>query len=108
MTSPRGPRDARCEECQRAIDGVANWDVAAVLGEGQVASLNANGSLVDGTAQECAAVFASMGVSAEWAAELGELVEQHASRTLFQQVPDGFPPGFAVLLRKVDTPLEQA
>jgi len=108
MTSPRGPRDARCEECQKAIDGVANWDVASALGEDTVRGLNANGSLVDGTAQECAAVFASMGVTSEWAVELGELVEQHASRTLFQKQPEPFPPGFAVLLRKVDTPLEQA
>jgi len=108
MTSPRGPRDARCEECQKAIDGVANWDVASALGEDTVRGLNANGSLVDGTAQECAAVFASMGVTSTWASELGELVEQHASRTLFQKQPESFPPGFAVLLRKVDTPLEQA
>ena len=85
-----------------------NWGVAAELGEKTVADIGGSENLVEGAAESIAAVFASMGVTSTWAAELGELVEQHASRTLFQARPESFPPGFAVLLRKVDTPLEQA
>ena len=111
MTSSRGPKDKRCVECQTAIDGIPNWDVAAVLGDDQVAALSqgmaAGWSLVEGTAEAFAAVLERMGVQPVWAAELGNLVEQHASRTLYQPVPDGLPAGFAALLRRVDLPLER-
>lgn len=111
MTSPRGPKDSRCEECQRQIDGVANWDVAATLGQEQVVGLvqhsGAVTNLVDGAGVELAAELVALGVSAEWASELGDLVEQHAAKTLYQAVPDALPAGFSLLLRRTELPLER-
>jgi hypothetical protein len=107
MTSARGPKEKRCAECQEAIDGLPNWDVAATLGETQVAAVGGNGGLVDGTGQAFASVLERMGVSSGWATELGDLVEQHTARTLYQPVPEGLPAGFAVLLRRIDLPLER-
>jgi hypothetical protein len=110
MTSPRGPRDARCDECQDAINGVPNWDVAAVLGIQQVRQV-ANGSeptLVDGAGQAFAAVVEGLGVTREWASELGALVERHALSTLYQAQPEGLPAAFESLLRRLDVPLERA
>lgn len=115
LKSAVGPRFGKCDECQEAIKGVANWDVAHTLGvERAKPFLNTpgpgttgNGALVDGTAQFFAAMLEQMGVSAGWASDLGELVEQHAARTLFQAVPDPLPAGFAKLLSRIDRPLER-
>lgn len=114
LTGARG--DKRCEECQQAISGVANWDVAATLGaERAKPYLNTagpgttgNGALVDGVAQAFAAVLVGMGVTQDWAAELGELVELHAAKTLFQETPDPLPDGFSILLKRIDRPLERS
>lgn len=114
LTGPRG--DKRCDECQDVIVGIANWDVAVALGKERVRpymttagpGTTGNGILVDGTAQAFSAVLEGMGVASDWAAELGELVEQHAAKTLFQAKPDPLPAGFSVLLQRIDRPLERS
>jgi hypothetical protein len=109
LTSPRGPKDARCVECQKAINGVPNWNVAATLGHEQCAGLNGDSTnLVEGVGLEFAEVLVDMGVSAAWATELGELVEQHTERTLYDLEPAGLPAAFATLLSRIDLPLERA
>jgi hypothetical protein len=111
MTSPRGPKDSRCEDCQRLIGGIPNWDVSATLGAEQVKELTkgqaTDWSLCDGAGRSFAALLDQMGISAGWATELGDLVEQHAARTLYQATPDPLPAGFASLLRRIDLPLER-
>lgn len=113
LTSSRGPVDARCAECQERIDGLPNWRVAATLGADTVQQVLASPflkggkqNLVDGTSQAFAAVLERMGVSVGWASQLGDLVEQHAARTLFDEVPEPLPKAFAALLRRIDLPLE--
>lgn len=115
LTSSRGPVDARCVECQERIDGLPNWKVASTLGAETVQSVLASPflkggkqNLVDGTSEAFAAVLERMGVSVGWASQLGELVEQHAARTLFDEVPEPLPKAFAALLRRIDLPLEGA
>lgn len=115
LKSAVGPRFGKCDECQEAIKGVPNWDVAHTLGvekskpflSSPGPGTTGNGALVDGTAQFFAAMLEQMGVSAGWASDLGELVEQHAARTLFQAVPYPLPAGFAKLLSRIDRPLER-
>ncbi len=104
-TSERGPKNARCAECQEAIRGLPNWDVAAILGERQSLDTASGQSLIDGAAQGFAALLEQMGVSADWADELGQLVEKHALLTLFQAQPDPLPPAFAGLIARLDDPL---
>lgn len=115
LTSSRGPVDARCAECQERIDGLPNWKVAATLGADTVQQVLASPflkggkqNLVDGTSQAFAAVLERMGVSVGWASQLGDLVEQHAARTLFDEMPEPLPKAFAALLRRIDLPLEGA
>lgn len=104
-----GKRGAKCDDCQAAIDGVANWDVAATLGEDQVVAMfgAATMSLVDGTGHAFASVLEGMGVSRRWAVDLGALVEQHAAGTLYRAAPGPFPAGFTRLLARIDLPLER-
>ena len=115
-TSSRGPRDVRCQECQEKIDGVPNWDVAAILGHETVTTLamspslktTGGGNLVDGVGQAFAAVAERLGVTPAWATELGELVEQHTARTLYDVVPEPMPDAFRRLLARIYVPLEPA
>jgi hypothetical protein len=116
LRSLTGPRSGKCDECQEAIAGVPNWDVAAALGKDRAKpylntagpGTTGNGILVDGVAQAFAAVLVGMGVAQNWALELGELVELHAAKTLFQPIPDPLPAGFSVLLKRIDRPLERS
>jgi hypothetical protein len=103
-TSERGPKDKRCAECQEAIRSVPNWDVAAALGEEHVRAAFAEQMLLDGAGQGFAALLEQQGISAEWASELGQLVEKHALLTLFQSPPEPLPPAFASLLSRLDEP----
>lgn len=114
LTGARG--DKRCEECQQVIAGVPNSMVAATLGKERAKpylttsgpGTTGNGILVDGLAEQFGAVLVGMGVAVDWAAELGGLVEQHAAKTLFLDVPDPLPAGFSVLLQRIDRPLERS
>jgi hypothetical protein len=108
MTSERGPRDKRCADCQEALDGVANWEVCATLGQDQLQALGlAEPDLVAGAGAAFASSLSRMGVDQDWAAELARLVEQHAARTLCNPDVPPLPAAFATLLARVDTPLER-
>lgn len=109
MTGERGPRDKRCADCQAAIDGVANWDVAAALGEAQVVAVAGpvTHALVEGAGAAFAVTVERLGVRPDWAAELGALVEAHCAGTLYEVTPAPLPAAFAGLLRRVDMPLER-
>lgn len=114
LTGARG--DKRCEECQTVIAGVPNWDVAATLGKERARpylntagpGTTGNGALVDGVGQAFAAVLTGMGIASDWASELGELVEMHSAKTLFQETPDPLPRNFVLLLQRIDRPLERS
>ena len=115
LRSLTGPRGSRCQECQEKIDGVPNWSVAPALGAAFVRDLLANplfksrvnSNLVDGTSQAFAALVERMGISSEWASVLGDLVEQHAARTLFDSEPDPMPEKFVELLGRTHRPLQR-
>jgi len=69
-----------CGDCQVAIDGVANGMVAHLLGPEQVRALTVGSErdLVKGAGATFAAAVARFGIGADWAVELGDLVETHA------------------------------
>lgn len=110
LTGPRGSRDL---ERQSLIDGVANWNVASTFGSEFVRDLLASPvlkgkvNLVDGTGQAFCALVERMGMSAEWASALGDLVEQHAAKTLFDSQPAPMPEKFVELLARTNRPLER-
>lgn len=109
LRSKTGARGARCEECQELIRELENWDVAHALGESQVVALfgPATHGLVEGTGRWLQAALVKAGVSAEWAARLGGLVETHTAGSLFKPVADELPAGFVRLLGRVHLPLER-
>ena len=108
MTTGRNAK--KCAECEQALAGVPTWDIAHTLGEQRVIEISGptTAALVDGTGHWVAAMLEEHGVSRQWAVDIGALVEQHASGTLYQPVAAAFPAGFARLLARVDLPLEQA
>jgi hypothetical protein len=78
--------------------------VASVLGKEQVLTvLEGHGSeqqLVAGTADRFADRLAQWGVDGGWPEQLGQMVEQHALRTLYETQVPALPPGFAAACRK--------
>lgn len=92
------PRAQSCAECMTLIEGVASPMVASVLGRQQVLEvLDGHGSelaLVAGTADRFAARLREWGVDGGWPEQLGQMVEQHALRTLYETVVPPLPPGF--------------
>ena len=109
LRSKTGARGARCEECQEAIRDLPNWDVAAALGEERVVAMfgPTTHDLVRDTGPWLAAALVKAGVSPEWAARLGALVETHTAGSLYKSAADELPPGFVRLLSRVHLPLER-
>jgi len=107
LTPNRGRgAEARCEECLNAISERPNWDVAWSLGAEQVRFLKIDAGLVEGTAELFATTVERMGVPRAWATRLGELVEQHAARTVFDENPAPMPAAFVKLLGRINVPIE--
>lgn len=98
----------RCPDCMEKISSVPNWNVVATLGPEVCVEFGDTGHLVEGLGFELAEVLIDLGVTAAWATELGELVEQHTERTLYDLEPAGLPAAFATLLTRIDLPLERA
>lgn len=72
--------------------------IASVLGREQVLEVidghAAEVALVEGTADRFATMLSDWGVEGGWPAQLGQMVEQHALRTLYETVVPPLPPGF--------------
>lgn len=105
-------RSRGCQHCQELIRDQPPSLVAAMLGEDQTRLvLGAEASerqLVAGAGETFARAAERLGVPARWAVDLGELVESHAARTLYEKQPAELPAHFAVLAgRALSHPLEQ-
>lgn len=88
-------RSQGCEECKEAIRDVPAALVASALGREQVREI-INGhateaDLVKDTAERVAATVVRWGIPEHAAAVLGDLVEQHAVRTLYEPDPPVLP-----------------
>lgn len=101
-------RSKGCAHCQDLIREQPSSIVASLLGEDQTRLLlGADGNdrqLLDGTAAAFARGAERLGVPAEWASQLGDLVEAHAARTLYEEAPAPLPANFAVLAGRALAP----
>lgn len=97
-------RSQACAECKERVRGLVASAIPAALGAEQVRSiLEGHGSeadLVKGAGAELAEALGRWGIAPEWRAELGERVEQHALRTLYELEPPPLPAGFAAVVAK--------
>lgn len=82
-------RAASCEPCAEQIANVGNAAVAATLGPDACADLGADlpDVLVRSREQTLAQVAVQLGLGDRTASALAGLVEEHAARTLFAEVP---------------------
>jgi hypothetical protein len=64
--------------------------------------------LVDGTADRFARRLRDWGVNGGWPDQLGQMVEQHAQRTLYDTQVPPLPPGFHAACRRALTEKEAA
>lgn len=92
-------RSKRCDECQEAIRDVPHGMVAAALGHERIREIidghTSESALVAGAGALLAAQAREWGVAEKAAAELGEMVEAHALRTLCEREAPPLPAGFA-------------
>ena len=108
MTTGRNAK--RCADCETLIAGIPTWDIPATLGEEQIVAMfgNTTAQLVNGTGHWLASMLEGMGVTRQWAAEIGALVEQHCAGTLYAATPGELPAGFVRLLGRTHLPLERS
>ena len=87
-----------CDPCQEVIKTVDREGLAAALGADEVRKLIADRGneafLVDGVAAAFAKRLHEWNVNDGWPERLGQMVEQHAWRTLYEPTPPPFPTGF--------------
>lgn len=93
-----------CEPCLDAIADVPAHRTASALGHETVSGIitgrATEAQLVAGAADELGATIIPWGVSREWAEQIGERVEQHALRTLYEVDPPPLPAGFAAIVKR--------
>jgi hypothetical protein len=98
------PANQSCEECREKIKDVKPALVAAALGADQVRSLidghQTEASLVAGVGTAFADRLIAWGVDGGWPIQLGQMVEQHALRTLYELEVPPLPPGFLAACQK--------
>ncbi len=96
-------RAQSCDECKQKIDGVPAALVAAALGPEQVAVVidghATEAHLVDGIGGKFAERLESWQINGGWPEQLGQMVEQHALRTLYEREVPPLPPGFVAMCR---------
>lgn len=97
-------RSQKCQECKDRVRGLVASAIPAALGAEQVRTiLEGHGSeadLVKGAGAELAEALGRWGVAPEWRVELGERVEQHSLRTLYELEPPPLPAGFSAVVAK--------
>lgn len=91
-------RAQSCDECRDKIRNVPRALVAAALGAEQVRTVidghATEASLVDGVGTAFADRLVAWGINGGWPQQLGQMVEQHALRTLYQEEAPPLPAGF--------------
>jgi hypothetical protein len=92
-----------CAPCKELLADVPQHLVAATLGRDQVRALNAppDLELVAGTAQPFVAMLTRWGYQPDQAAAVGDQVEHHAARTLYERQPEGLPAGFTEWVQRL-------
>lgn len=97
-------RSQSCPECMERIHGVPRALVASVLGADQVRSVldghGAEDELVAGAGKVLADRLVAWGINGGWPDKLGEMVEQHALKTLYDPETPGLPAGFEAACAK--------
>jgi hypothetical protein len=93
-----------CEECREKIKGVPTALVASALGPDQVRSLieghGTETALITGIGTAFADRLVAWGVDGGWPLQLGQMVEQHAVRTLYESEVPALPAGFMAACEK--------
>lgn len=92
----------KCESCKDEIKGVPMDAVAATLGADVLVDLGLTDplALVAGGAESFVAEVVRWGWSETQAKALGEIVEMHAARNLFEETPSAVPAGLAGHVRR--------
>jgi hypothetical protein len=97
-------RAQSCEECRDKIVNVKPALVAAALGPDQVRAVidghASEASLVAGIGTAFADRLIAWGVDGGWPVQLGQMVEQHALRTLYEVEVPALPAGFMAACEK--------
>jgi hypothetical protein len=96
-------RAQSCGDCQDTIKAVPLPLIAAALGAEQVRSVIAGhateADLFEGIAEAFAERVRRWNVNGGWPEQLGQMVEQHAQRTLYEREVPAMPPGFVAACR---------
>ncbi len=96
-------RAQACEECRPIVAATPRALLAAALGRDQVAIVieghATEASLVDGAGKLYAERLQAWGINGGWPEQLGQMVEQHALRTLYEREVPPLPPGFLAVCR---------
>ncbi len=97
-------RAQACEDCKDDAKDVPRELIAFTLGRERVASVIAGHaseqSLVEGIGETFAARLRAWDVNNGWDEQLGQMVEQHALRTLYLEVAPPLPAGFVAACRR--------
>jgi hypothetical protein len=97
-------RSKSCTDCQDTIRDVEHALVASAMGPVMVRNVinghTSEAALVEGAGRLLAAQARDWGVRGEWPDELGEMVEAHALRTLYEAKAPPLPKGFADVVAK--------
>ncbi len=97
-------RSQGCEPCQETVKAVAPSMIASALGPDTVRGIinghSSEASLVAGAGDELAETLERLGLTGEWPHELGNLVEMHALRTLYEAKAPPLPAGFTAVVAK--------
>lgn len=95
-----------CAECKETLADVAQSMVASALGLDKVRELKAPAEreLVDGGADDLVQTLVRWGVGLAPARAIGDQVEAHAARTLYESDPAPLPSGFAEYVRRLTEP----
>lgn len=92
-----------CEDCRHRIEHVPLSLVASALGADHVRELvngSSEASLVAGAGDELATTLRRWGVAGLAAIQMGNLIEGHALRTLYEDDPPPLPSGFQAVVAK--------
>ena len=88
-------RSQGCSECQEKVRNVLPSLVASSLGADGVRGIidghSSESDLVAGAGSELAETLGRLGVGGDWPTQIGQLVEQHALRTLYDADPVAAP-----------------
>ncbi len=97
-------RSQGCESCKETVKAVTASAVASALGAETVRGIidghSSEAALVAGSGDELAETLTRFGVTGDWPAQIGRLVEQHALRTLYEAAPPPLPAGVAAVVLK--------